>query len=174
MADLPEDLERKTDQFTRLQKNYCQFRSKGFTMAVAAQKAGSSAKDRASLSRLGYGIEQIEGAKEYIEFLKGQRSTMASIDENDLMTLLKDVYERSMKDKNYREANKSAELMAKCLGLLSKEVINLQKRGETDEVAEGTVENITPFKEDEGEETTKERTVERMERLQHMMKELNR
>ena len=155
MEDLPDDLRRKVDQLTSLQKNYCQYRAKGLVMSVCAQRAGSTSKDRGSLSRIGYQIEQMDGTKEYIEFLRGQRSTIASIDENDLMSLLKDVYHRSMKDDNYREANKSAELMAKCLGMLTKDVITIGKKdNKATPTADGSPakENTDPFhEEDEGE-----------------------
>lgn len=177
MKDLPDDLRKKVDQMTSFQKNYCQYRSKGLVMAICAQRAGSSSRDRGSLSRIGYQIEQLNGAKEYIEFLKGQRSTIASIDENDLMSLLKEVYERSMKDENYKEANKAAEIMAKCLGMLTKGVITLSKNNQKVTVSEEQQPqtNTSPFhEEDEGEIFTENKTDEKMLELQRMLKSINK
>lgn len=175
MEDLPDDLKRRVCQLTSLQKNYCQYRAKGLVMSVCAQRAGSTSKDRGSLSRIGYQIEQMDGTKEYIEFLRGQRSTIASIDENDLMSLLKDVYENSMKDGNFREANKSAELMAKCLGMLTKDVIAVGKKEDKPIDASAVKENTTPFhEEDEGEIVTENKTNEKMVELQKMLKDINK
>jgi len=175
MKDLPEDLMKKVDQLTRFQKNYCQYRAKGLTQSVCAQRAGSSATNRGSLSRVGYNIEQMDGAKEYIEFLKGQRSTIASIDENDLMSLLNEVYTRSMKDENYREANKAAELMAKCLGMLTKDVIAVNKAKNQEKTTEKEKpENTEAFTDEEESEMNKDQKGARLDRLQLMLTDINR
>lgn len=174
---MPIELAEKVDRFTNLQRAYCRFRAKNFTMAVAAQKAGSAGKDTPSLSRVGYQIEQIDGAKDYIDYLKSIRSTISSIDEQDLMTMLKDVYDQSIHDGNFREANVAAKTMAQCLGMLSRDA-NVAVRTTKEEQAKsyGIKENVNAFKEEDEEDNTdlSNQMNERLAKLQSMMKEINR
>ncbi len=108
---------------SNLQKAYCRYRSQGLSMSQAAQRAGSNAKDKGSLARVGYQIENMAGAKDYIEFLKSQRSYSKAMDDQDISGMLLDVYNSCMLNKNYREANKALELLGKAKGLFDKDFI---------------------------------------------------
>lgn len=174
---MPEDLAMKVDNFTNLQRAYCRFRAKNLTMASSAAKAGSSGKDSASLSKVGYQIEQVDGAKEYIEYLKSIRSNMGSLDEQDLMTMLKDVYDQSIHDGNYREANNAAKTMAQCLGMLTREAnVAVKQVKAVDTSKQAIKEDVDAFKDEDEEDATNvsNQMNERLAKLQGMIREINK
>jgi len=177
LKGLPDDLIKKVEYLSNFQRNYCYWRAKNLPMATSSQRAGSKAKTRDSLAKVGYQIEQIDGVKEFIAHLVSKRSTIASIDENDLLALLKDVYEQSMQDGNWREANKSAETMAKCLGMLTRNIHDLGKKETSQATGSGKTDNnedTSSFTEDLDDIGMGDQTSERIERLQTMMKEINK
>lgn len=176
MANLPEDLNEKVNNMTNLQKAYCRFRAKGLTAAESSSRAGSTAKDKGSLSRVGYQIEQMDGTKDYIEYLKSQRSQISSIDDHDLVTFLKDVYDQSMVDKNYREANKAAELIAKCLGMFSKDAPVALKIAKQEKEKNRASESVRAFQEDDDEENLGNLKYlnDKLERIQLMVNQVDK
>lgn len=175
MSNMPEELRMKVDGFTNLQRAYCRFRAKNFTMAASASKAGSAAKDSGSLSRVGYQIEQMDGTKDYIEYLKNIRVTSTSLDEEDLMTMLKDIYDQSLHDGNFREAHNAARTMAQCMGMLTREQNGAYKAVKKEEDTK-IKENVNAFKDEDEEDATNvsNQMNERLAKLQTMMKEINK
>ena len=175
MSNMPEDLAAKVDNFTNLQRAYCRFRAKNLTMAASASKAGSKGKDSSSLSKVGYQIEQMDGTKDYIEHLKSIRTTSTSLDEQDMMTMLKDVYDQSIADGNFREANVAAKTMAQCMGMLTREA-NVAVKQSVNKDSLKVKEDVDAFKDEDEEDATKvsNEMNDRLAKLQTMMKEINK
>lgn len=162
---LPEEIKDKVLQMTALQKNYCEFRAKGLSQAGAAKKAGSASEDRNSLARFGYGIENdVEGAKEYIRWLQDQRSATQAIDESEIIIKLRDIYSEALVLGRLGDAVKSVELMGNIIGLF-KAYKDIPLKADAQKT---TKNNTDAFKEEENE------TTERLEKLQQMMKDLNK
>lgn len=170
MSDMTDIMTEQVYRMTNLQKNYCIFRARRFTQTQSASKAGSKATTKDSLARVGYQIEQMDGTKDYIEYLKTLRTTYTSIDEADVIKMMKDVYEQCVADSNLREANKAVELIAKSLGMMGKEakVKPMTPEATGDKVV--TKENVGAFQEeDEGYSAE-----DQLNRVNLMLKELER
>jgi hypothetical protein len=120
--NVPEHIKIKIEQFTPFQRAYCEWRARNMSQANAAQKAGSSATDKASLARVGFQVEQADGAREYIDWLKDKRTSTSVIDGIEVISMLQKVYDEAMKsDKTLKEANKAAELIGEAIGLFGKQ-----------------------------------------------------
>jgi hypothetical protein len=114
---MPDEIKRKLELFTNLQRRYCEYRARGLKMADAAVKAGSSASDRAGQTRVGWNIEnQVDGAKEYIKWLMDQRAKQACVDDNEIIEKLRRVYDEALDAGRFAEANKAAQLLGDMIG----------------------------------------------------------
>ena len=174
MAFIPqmsEELKAKVVNLTPFQKNYCEFRSKGFSQAISAQKAGSNAKDTANLGRTGFQVETMDGVKDYIIYLKAMRAQVSIIDHTEVIKMIKQVYDKSMDMDKFKEANDAAKLLGQALGLF-----DTKNNGNATKTAtlpsEITKNNTDAFRE-EGD-VDDNQTSERIEALQKMIKDLNR
>ena len=74
MSKLPENIQNIFDNLTGFQKTYCEYRSKGLSQSVSAEKAGSNSQDKQALASVGYSIEQLPGVKDYLAYLKEERA----------------------------------------------------------------------------------------------------
>ena len=158
---MPQELEAMVENLTGFQRKYCEFRSKGMTQSLSAQKAGSEVKDSASRGRVGYQIEQMPGVKEYIHFLQEQRSKVVGVDELEIIQKIRAVYEAAMASDCYKEANVSAKLLGETIGLFGK--------------ADGRSVNRHSKPQDAFEEDNEGvETEDRIKRLQGMMRDLNK
>src|SRR5687768_14798140 len=108
---MPEDLRHKVEGMTAFQRSYCEYRARGLSQSVSASKAGSNAADKEARSRVGYQIEQLDGAKDYIVWLQQQRAKTAVIDHIEVIDMLRKVYDAAFVDKKFKEANVSAHLI---------------------------------------------------------------
>ena len=159
MSNLPPNIQVIFDNLTVFQRTYCEYRSKGLSMATAAEKAGSNGKDNNALKCVGYAIEQLDGVKEYISYLQMERAKVLPVDELEIIARLREVYSSCMLKEEFREANKALELMGTIIGLFGRNKIMVKPETGTDS-----------FKDEGGENNTSERIA----KLQSMMKDLNK
>jgi hypothetical protein len=159
MANLPPNIQTIFDNMTTFQRTYCEYRSKGLSQAIAAEKAGSNGKDKNALTCVGYAIEQLDGAKEYISYLQMERAKVLPVDELEIIAKLREVYSECMRLEEYREANKALELMGTIIGLFGRNKIMVKPETGADSFKDEGVENNTN---------------ERIAKLQSMMKDLNK
>jgi hypothetical protein len=164
MSDLPEELDAIVTNLSPFQRVYCEYRAKGLKQAEAASRAGSNASDRAARGRIGYAVEQIPGVKDYIFWLQQQRAKVAMIDQVEIIDKLRQIYDASMRNDKFREANVSVELMGKLIGLFGATASSIKHGQETQK------DTAEAFKE---EEATDNETLARMEKLQQMLKDVN-
>lgn len=105
---------------TQFQKRYCEYRARGHKQADASKKAGSSASDRGALGRVGWNTEQVEGVKEYIDFLIKEFAQDACVSPTEIINKLRAVYDEAMMNGKYAEANKATELMGNMINVFDK------------------------------------------------------
>ena len=167
MNYMTEELETKVGMFSPFQRSYCEYRARGLSQSLAAAKAGSTAEDKQSRGRVGYQIEQIDGAKDYIAFLQAKRAETAVIDDITVINMLKKVYEAAFDAAKYKEANVSAQLIGMAIGIFNKgnQIKPQHVTGSTNK------NNTEAFKEEEEELN---RTDEKMAQLTQMLKDLNK
>ena len=165
---LPEHLVHRVEALSNFQRTYCEFRAKGLTQAEAALRAGSDAKDAAARGSVGYSIERIDGAKEYIAFLTEQRAVASGLDSLEIINKLRDIYDLAITKGKYKEANTSVELMAKVIGLLGG--TGRASVGSSKENTALTKNDTEAFKE---EELQPNETEDRIRELQLMIKQVN-
>lgn len=168
VTKMPDELRNKVDQFTPMQKRYGEYRSKGLKQADAASKAGSSAKERSALGRVGYNWEQLDGMKEYIAFLYEQRAKASVLDEIEIVEGLRKNLELAIEMGRIDWANKTLELMGLMIGAYHKGNVNDKPKGKGKETNVKT--NTDAFK-PEGEEITEG---QRMKEIQALMNSLSR
>ncbi len=161
MAAMPPEIQNICDNLSGFQKTYCEYRSKGLTQALSAEKSGSEAKDRMTLGSVGAQIERIPGVKEYIAYLIQERARITPIDELEIIQKLRIVHSECMLAGNFHQANKALELMGSIIGLFGGAKTGSKQKPET----------VNAFK-DEGVEVNG--TNDRILKLQSMMKDLNR
>lgn len=164
---MPEDLRNKVDRFTPMQKRYGEYRSKGLRQADSASKAGSVAKERAALGRVGYAWEQLEGMKEYIAFLYEKRAQMAVLDEIEIVEKLRANLERALELDRVDWANKTLELMGLMIGAFK--TTGVKDNGKKEKPKESR-SNVDAFK-PEGEEVTQD---QRLKDIHAIMTSLNK
>lgn len=160
---MPADLEKKVDLMTSLQKRYADYRSKGLRQADAALKAGSEAKGRASLGRVGYNLEQVDGMKEYISYLYEKRARAAVVDEIEIIEGLRANIEAAMELGRIDWANKSLELMGQMIGAFKAAPQSQTKEAPT----QSSKNNINAFK--DGETSEEVSQDEKLKRIQMLM-----
>lgn len=165
---MPDEIKRKLELFTNLQRRYCEYRARGLKMADAAVKAGSSAGDRAGQTRVGWNIENtVDGAKDYIKWLMDQRARQACVDDNEIIEKLRRVYDEALDAGRFAEANKAAQLLGDMIGAFDAKQAS-GKAGATD----SSVEKAAP-KNDVGAFKDPDDSVkERARKIQSLMKEL--
>jgi hypothetical protein len=164
---MPQELRVKFENFTPMQKRYAEYRSKGMKQADAAKKAGSSAKNRAILTRTGYQWEQVEGMKEYIAFLYEKRAEASLLDEIEIVERVRNAIEHAMDMDRPDWAIKGIELMGNMIGAFSKAPGKAVKEGSA---SNNSKNNTTAFK-NEGEEVTQE---QRLKDIQSLMKSIQK
>lgn len=160
MAKMPDNIQIIFDNLSGFQKTYCEYRSKGLTQALSAEKAGSEGKDRTALSNIGCSVERLPGVREYVEYLRQERAKIIPIDEVEIITKLRDVYTDAMSSGSLAQANKALELMGTIIGIFGATKATTKK-----------VDTASDAFKDEGVENT---TNDRIAKLQSMMKDLNR
>lgn len=166
---LPDHLVHRVEALSNFQRTYCEFRAKGLTQAEAALRAGSDAKDAQARGSVGYSIERIDGAKEYISFLTEQRAVASGLDTLEIINKLRDIYDYAVSKGQLKEANRSIELMAQVIGILGgkgRASVGSSKEGTT-----LTKNDTEAFKEEEV--TTTNETEDRIKELQLMIKQVN-
>lgn len=151
---MPKDLKRKVEKMTNFQRKYCEYRGRGLSQPDSALKAGSEAKGRQALGRVGYNQEyQVDGAKEYIAYLQMVKAKSACVSETEIIEMLRDSHRQAMTDGKYGDANKAAELLGSYIGMFGKS--NKGKELEDSDNKQKPKNNVDAFK-DVGE-TTEER-----------------
>lgn len=168
---MPEDLQRKVEQLDTMHRKYAEYRSRGLTKADAAQKAGSMAKDRKGLSRVGYNFEyKYPAITEYINWLIQVRAKTAMVDSIEIVDKLRRIYDESMDDGKYSDAVKAATSLGDMIGVFDKNrAANPKGVGEDLRKQEVTIKNdVDAFKE-EGE--TEE---ERVRKISNLIKEVGK
>lgn len=158
---MPEEIKRKVELMTTLQRKYCEYRARGLKQADAAQKAGSSASDRQSLNRVGWNIEQVEGAKEYINWLMELRARQACVDENEIIEKIRRVYDEAMDNGKYSDANNAAKMLGEMIGAFQKKQTVVEEKEQ-----KKVKNNVDAFK-DHGDTVE-----ERAKRLQTLLQEI--
>jgi hypothetical protein len=147
---MPDELRRKVELLTPMQKKYCEYRAKGLKQHQAAERAGSSATTKQSRGRVGYNMEQEPGASEYINWLQEQRARAACVDEIEIIEKIRAVYDEAMNDGKYGDANKAAQMLGDMIGAFSN-----SKPVSATEAQKQTKNDVSAFK--ESGETVEER-----------------
>jgi hypothetical protein len=168
--NLPEHIRDKVSNLTGFQRKYCEFRSKGFSQGLAARKAGSQGTD-ANQYKIGHAVEQIPGVKDYIQYLQDVRAKITGVDEVEVIAKIREVFEAAMKAEGtqLKTALGAAELLGESIGLFGKPATSRNKGvgGKTEEVPDSGTEAFREGAEDDP-------TMDRINRLQQMMKDLNK
>lgn len=163
---MPEELKIKLEKLTPFTRKYAEYRAKGLKQADAAQKAGSKAATRSSLTRVGYNTEQFDGVKEYILWLEHKRAKACVIDDVELINKARDTYEAAMDRDKYGDAVKALDILCKIAGIydqVSNDAVKNQGNGD-----KKSKNNTEAFKEDVEHESPEER----LKRLQSMLKKV--
>lgn len=165
LKNMPDELKHKVSCLTPMQRKYAEYRSKGMKQADAAKRAGSSAKDRAALTRTGYNWEQVDGMKEYITFLYQKRAEAALLDEVEILDRVRTAIERSMDIDRPDWAIKGIELMGSMIGAFHKSPIKQQgKQQDTEQKGTNAFKN-------EGEEISND---QRLKDIQNLMQSIQK
>lgn len=167
---MPDELRRKVELLNTFQRKYCEYRAKGLSMADASSKAGSKAKDRKGLSRVGWNLENAnEGAKDYIDWLIEVRATTAMVDSVEIVDKLRRVFDDSMTESKYGEAVKAAMALGDMIGVFDKNrIANPKGVGEDLRTQKETKNDVDAFKE-EGETPS-----ERAKKVSHLISIVNK
>ena len=140
---MPDELKRKVELLTGMQKKYCEYRAKGLKQHEAAERAGSTATSKQSRGRVGYNMEQEPGAAEYINWLQEQRARAACVDEIEIIEKIRAVYDEAMNDGKYGDANNAAKMLGEMIGVFGKaKAVNPKEE-------RSTKNNVNAFKEKE-------------------------
>lgn len=175
-AKMSELLKDKVAQLSNFQRTYCEYRSRGFSQSASSARAGSTAEGKPNLSVVGHQIEQQEGAKEYIQWLKDQRAQTQALDQTRVIEMITEVYKTAMDKEDLKEANSAIKLLAMTFGMLdhkSKGVVENKKVIElTDK--DKPVNNTDAFKEESSEDMNANETDDKIKQLQTMLLDINR
>lgn len=158
--EMPSDLKAAMRKMTQLQINYAYFRARGFSQVESLRKAGSESKSRGNLTKMAYNMEKNENIKYLINYLQLQSAVKQFVDEDELISMTRNVFNEAFNEGKYAAANKSIEILAKMAGLLDgnknpREEITPQK----------TKNKIDSFKDDiDSEEDSKEK-MRRLKRI---------
>ena len=159
------------------QRTYLQMRSRGMSQADAAKRAGSQAGDQQSLGRVGYNVEQIKGAKDYMVYLQEQRTRISMVDEVEVIGNIRKVFEEAMTLGKMTDALKAAELLGNSIGMFGKtgSSATLQERKSEKEIKEASEQldkKLEAFKEENIESGNQ--TDEKYKQLQKLLRDLNK
>ncbi len=113
---MPELLKTKLESLTPFARRYAEYRAKGLKQPDSAEKAGSQAEGRASLGRVGWNTEQLDGVKEYILWLEHKRARAAVIDDLEIVDKLREVVDMAMEAGKFADANKALEHLGNMIG----------------------------------------------------------
>lgn len=149
---MDKELKKKVKKMSDLQKNYSYFRARGFTQVEAAKKAGSKAKGRQNLTKIGYLWEKKDGVKELIAFLKLQTAIKQIVNESEIIDMLRRNYNIAIANNNIAAANKAAELLGQTIGIFK---VSGKDTATNDSDKPKTKNNTDSFKEDITEDTDK-------------------
>jgi len=164
---MPDEIKRKLELFTNLQRRYCEYRAKGLKMADAAVKAGSSAKDRSAQTRVGWNIENtVDGAKDYIKWLMDQRARQACVDDNEIIEKLRRVYDEALDNGKFAEANKAAQLLGDMIGAFDTKSSGSKQEATATDTQKGPKNDVGAFK--DPDDTVKDRA----RKIQSLLKEI--
>ena len=164
MAQMPPDLEVLVANFTPFQRTYAEYRAKGLKQAEASKRAGSNGSDKQALGRIGYQAEQIPGVKEYILWLQQMRAQVAMIDQAEIIDKLRTVYREALATGKFKDANDTTRMLGQMIGLFGNGTTISVK----DDVA---LDQANAFKE---EDESMNETSKRMDKLQQMLKDINK
>jgi hypothetical protein len=185
---MPDELKARVLGMNVFQRKYCEYRAMGMVCADAAEKAGSTAKDRQARTRVGWNIEnQNDGAKEYILWLQEQRARAAMVDNNEVIDMLRNVYREAMSNNKFSEANKAAELLGATIGMFAQgksspkgmSTPNPGQPSNDKDLSDADMKRVEAFseeidEEDEQKSINSESLDQRMETLQKLYRDLNR
>lgn len=173
---MPAELSAKVNNFTPFQRKYMELRARGLKQAEAAKRAGSTSEDRGALGRIGYGIEQQDGAKEYISWLQEQRAKVALVDATEVVDMIRTAYKEAMFNNKYTDAIKAAELLGKTINLFEEGSKSAKKQTEDKASTKEEQDNqkkLEAFKE-EDRDTEPTETDKKVAQLQDLIKQLNK
>lgn len=125
--------------------------------------AGSEAKEYKTRADMGYQVEHMDGAKEYIDYLKAARSKVMAVEDAEVIQKLRDIYLASMEAEEFRYAVQSIQLLGETIGLFNK------GKGVKRQSEEPVVEADKDPEAFRGESAS-----EKVKLLQKMMKEINK
>lgn len=166
---LPTELKNKLEKLSPFAKRYAEFRSKGLSQSDAAKKAGSEATSKDNLGRVGWNTEQMDGVKEYIVWLEMKRAKACAIDDMEIVSKLRAVYESAMLDGKYADANKALELLGNMIGAFA--LKNGQGTVSTDKQDGSKIKNnVNAFKEDL--DPSEDELSDKMKRLRSLMQKV--
>jgi hypothetical protein len=153
---MPDELRRKVELMTPMQRKYCEFRSTGLKQSEAAEKAGSTATTTESRGRVGWNIENtVDGADEYINWLQELRAEQACVDSIEIIEKLRRVYDDAMANGKYTDANRATQLLAEMAGFLGKDKGAVGGGSTQEAPKDGPKNKVEAFR--EGGETPEER-----------------
>jgi hypothetical protein len=162
---LPDELRRKLELFTPFQRKYCEYRARALKQADAAEKAGSNAKGRPSLTRVGWNIENtVDGAKDYINWLQNKRAEAACVDNNEIIEKLRRVYDEAIDAGKFSEANKAAQLLGDMIGAFKRDA---KTEATVEDNKKATKNNVDAFKDPD------DSVQDRAKRIQNLLKEVD-
>ncbi len=169
---MPEDMKLKVELMSTFQRTYCEFRARGFSQSQSAQRAGSTANEKKDLGRVGWQVETVDGAKDYIAWLKEQRAKTSIIDRTKVIEMIAEVYKVAMDKEELKEANNAAKLLGQALGLFDHKTLGVANK---EEVSTSVSKNNTDaFKDGEDTELEPNQSDSKYKELQDMLKELNK
>ena len=159
---MPDELKNKLANLSPFARKYAEYRATGIPQPDAADKAGSKAKTRANLGKVGNNTERLDGVKDYIMWLEHKRAKAAVIDDLELVDKLRSVYREAMEAGKFNDANKAVEHLGNMIGAFDKKVI-----ATTPSTTKETKNDTKAFS-DEVEEIEPE---DRIKKLKRLMKE---
>ena len=149
---MPKELQTKLERLSPMCRRYAEFRAQGLSQPDCARKAGSEAKDRETLGKAGWNMEQKEGIKDYILWLEHKRARSTTIDNVSLISKLLDTYEMAMVDGKYNDANKSLELLGNMSGAFANKAVPKSAHKDNDDEGKPKTKNATHAFTDDVEE----------------------
>lgn len=145
VCKMSEELQVKIEKMTIFNKKYCELRARGYKQPDAAKIAGSTAKDRPALGRVGYHVETtVDGAKEYIAWILNNRAKVVYVDENEIVSKLRTTYVEAMDHRKFADAVKAVELLGRMIGCFER----AQNQGKVTKINETQPNQTDAFKED--------------------------
>ncbi len=160
---LPPALEAKVNNLSPLQRKYCEYRSRGISQSECMKLAGSTSQDYKTRADMGYQVEHMEGAKEFIEYLKVMRAKVLAVEEEEIIQNLRAIYRDAMDDKKFQYAVQSMQLLGESIGMFNKGKVSKVK-----------TEASTSDTDDDNQVFKGEGVSEKVQELRKMLKEVNK